>query len=123
MPCHWHPNYWIVHILSGSLQLIINNDNQIYRENDIIFIIEGFLHGGVPRDCEYECVVFDMKFLLLEHHACMKATHDIMGHRIMIHQLFSARSKKNPGIVSGLCEALSFRITGYEFMTQGIIIS
>lgn len=121
MPYHWHPHYEIVRILSGTFHLTINNDNRVYRENDIIFITDGFLHGGIPQDCEYECVVFDLKILLMDNHACTKTIHDIMNHKIMVHRLLSENSRKIPGIVSGLCESLSARETGYEFMTQGYL--
>lgn len=121
MPYHWHPHYEIVRILSGTFHLTINNDNRVYQKNDIVFITDGFLHGGIPQDCEYECIVFDMKILLKENHACAKTVRDIMNHKIMIHRLLSQGSKKIPGIISGLCDALSSRETGYEFMTQGYL--
>ena len=39
----------------------------------------------------------------------------------MVHRLISKHSRKIPVIVNGLCESLSSRQTGYEFMTQGYL--
>ena len=123
MPYHWHRHYEILRIISGAFHLTLNNDTRIYHEGDVIFITDGTLHGGNPQDhtCVYDCIVFDLQILLQDNHACSKNIHDIMDHKITIHNLLSERSPAVLPIVDNLTLALSGKKTGYEFMTQGYL--
>ncbi len=123
MPYHWHRHYEIIRIISGAFHLTLNNDTRIYHEGDVIFITDGTLHGGNPQDhtCVYDCIVFDLQILLQDNHACSKIIHDIMDHKITIHNLLSERSPAVLPIVDNLTLALSGKKTGYEFMTQGYL--
>lgn len=123
MPYHWHPHYEIIHILSGSFHLTLDNDTNIYHEGDVIFVTDGMLHGGSPQDlkCVYDCIVFDLQILMKDNHACTKTIHDIMDHKIIIHNLLSEFSPAIVSIVNDLTDALSRKQTGYEFITQGCL--
>lgn len=123
MPYHWHRHYEIIRIVSGAFHLTLNNDTRIYQEGDVIFITDGTLHGGNPHDhtCVYDCIVFDFQILLQDNHACSKNIHDIMDHKITIHNLLSEHSPAVLPIVDNLILALSGKRTGYEFMTQGYL--
>ncbi len=123
MPYHWHRHYEIIRIISGAFHLTLNNDTRVYHEGDVIFITDGTLHGGNPQDhtCVYDCIVFDLQILLQDNHACSKNIHDIMDHKITIHNLLSERSPAVLPIVDNLTLALSGKKTGYEFMTQGYL--
>ena len=123
MPYHWHRHYEIIRIISGAFHLTLNNDTRMYHEGDVIFITDGTLHGGNPQDhtCVYDCIVFDLQILLQDNHACSKNIHDIMDHKITIHNLLSERSPAVLPIVDNLTLALSGKKTGYEFMTQGYL--
>ena len=123
MPYHWHRHYEIIRIISGAFHLTLNNDTRIYHEGDVIFITDGTLHGGNPQDhtCVYDCIVFDLQILLQDNHTCSKNIHDIMDHKITIHNLLSERSPAVLPIVDNLTLALSGKKTGYEFMTQGYL--
>ena len=123
MPYHWHRHYEIIRIISGAFHLTLNNDTRIYHGGDVIFITDGTLHGGNPQDhtCVYDCIVFDLQILLQDNHACSKNIHDIMDHKITIHNLLSERSPAVLPIVDNLTLALSGKKTGYEFMTQGYL--
>lgn len=123
MPYHWHSYYEIIHILSGSFHLTLDNDTNVYHAGDVIFIMDGTLHGGNPQDhsCIYDCIVFDLQILMKDNHACAKTIHDIMTHKIVIHNLLSAVSPHIAPIVTDLTDALSRKQTGYEFITQGCL--
>jgi AraC-like DNA-binding protein len=121
MTYHWHTEYEIIRIISGTFQLTINNETKTYHAGDIIFITDGVLHGGQPEDCVYDCVVFDLQILMKDNHACAKIIQDITDHKILIHTLLSAHDENVPTLTEQLCAALSARATGYEFMVQGIL--
>lgn len=123
MPYHWHSYYEIIHILSGSFHLTLDNDTNVYHAGDVIFIMDGTLHGGNPQNhsCIYDCIVFDLQILMKDNHACAKTIHDIMTHKIVIHNLLSEVSPHIVPIVTNLTDALSRKQAGYEFITQGCL--
>ncbi len=64
MPFHWHEEYEIIHIISGSFHLSVNQKEYLLSPGDNALIEGGFLHGGIPEDCHYQCIVFDLEHLL-----------------------------------------------------------
>ena len=70
METHWHEEVEICRVLSGTLTITI--DGKTYEGHgadglgDIFIINSGSMHSAIPTDCVYECVVFDLHFLLRE---------------------------------------------------------
>lgn len=67
MTAHWHQKFEIIHILSGSLTIYLNNTKVNLNKDDILFVECGCLHRGEPTDCVYECIVVDLKMLLTKN--------------------------------------------------------
>lgn len=121
MPLHWHPEYEIIRIISGTFHLTVDNSSLILNPGDIVFLSDGSLHGGTPRDCVYECIVFDLNVLLRNNHACAKTIHDILDGKMIVNTLLSENSPNILPIVESLSNSLSRKGTGYEFVTQGCL--
>lgn len=64
MNAHWHREFEIIRILSGSLTVYLNNTEFNLKKDDILFMGCGCLHRGKPTECVYECIVVDLKMLL-----------------------------------------------------------
>jgi YesN/AraC family two-component response regulator len=98
-------------------------DNQIFVANkgDILFLQDGALHGGIPENCIYECLVFDMKLLLRESNICAKLTQKIIQHEIVIRQPLPNNMISLQNIINNLFLAMTEKKTGYEFLTQGYL--
>lgn len=121
MTYHWHTQYEIMRIISGRFHLMLEGETFCYGPGDVIFITDGILHGGTPDDCEYDCVVFDLAMLMKDNHACTPIIQSIMNHKIKIAPHISAASDQILPIVQKLCDALSEKKFGFEFMTQGYL--
>ena len=121
MQYHWHTHYEIIHIVSGSFELSLEKEKKLYHAGDVLFIPGGTLHGGIPFDCVYECVVFDLQILMKDNHACSKTVHDIMKQNISIYTSLADKSPEISPLVTNLCHALSSKETGFEFMVQGYL--
>ena len=121
MQYHWHTQYEIIRIISGSFQLKLEKSTKLYQAGDIIFITSGTLHGGTPYDCIYECIVFDLQILLKDNHACSRIIRDIIDQKITITTFLSEKSDNILPIVKHLCHALSSKKNGSEFMVQGYL--
>lgn len=63
MPYHWHSQQEIIRVLKGEFHLILDGELYQLQEGDIVYIQDGISHGGTPKDCIYECLVFDLKLL------------------------------------------------------------
>lgn len=60
MPFHWHNEWEILRVLSGSFQIHLDGEEYCASAGDILLIRGGTLHGGIPCRCVYECFVFDL---------------------------------------------------------------
>lgn len=121
MPYHWHTEYEIIRILSGEFHITVDGNSFTAHEDDILFIQDGVFHGGTPKNCIYECIVFDMKLLLKDNHICTRQIQNIMQHEISIHTALPNNIFALRNIVSSLFEAMGTKKTGYEFTTQGAL--
>lgn len=60
MTLHWHKEWEIIRILKGSFVIQADEQELVAREGDFLLLRDGMLHGGTPKDCIYECFVFDL---------------------------------------------------------------
>lgn len=119
MPYHWHTECEIIRILEGEFILFIDEDKIVARKNDLLFIHGGIFHGGLPNNCIYECIVFDMKLLLKDNHACTKQIYDIINHNKVIAPKLPSNIKDLNTCCKSLFESMRLKNIGYEFITQG----
>lgn len=121
MPYHWHPEYEIIRILEGSFHLTLDNKTFVVNKGDILFLQDGTLHGGIPENCIYECLVFDMNLLLNESNICAKFTQKIIRHEIVIRQQLPSNLMCLNNTIESLFQAMAEKKTGYEFLTKGYL--
>ena len=60
MPFHWHKEWELIRVISGSFTAHIDEEEYTAVAGDILLIRGSMLHGGTPTDCVYECFVFDL---------------------------------------------------------------
>ncbi len=58
MQTHWHKDIEIIRVLKGVFEAQIGDSAFMLKEGDSIYIPGGVAHGGDPKDCIYECIVF-----------------------------------------------------------------
>lgn len=63
MQLHWHVEYEMIHICTGSLTLFLDEETVRCDEGDCILLAGSILHGATPKHCIYECAVFDTRAL------------------------------------------------------------
>ena len=72
MSYHWHVEYEIIRILKGTLTVTLDEKSFTAHGNDVIFVNSGILHSGIPEDCVYECIVFDLNAFLKSSSVCSR---------------------------------------------------
>lgn len=60
---HWHNEFEIIKVLSGEFHVFLNSVEYRLCTGDILLIEGGTLHKGSPKNCMYECIVFDLNML------------------------------------------------------------
>ncbi len=63
MLLHWHTEFEIIHIISGELDIYINNEHYRGCGGDVFFVAPGCLHRAEPHGAVYECTVFDTRII------------------------------------------------------------
>lgn len=119
MSYHWHVEYEIIRILQGNFTVSLDEKEFTAAQGDIIFINSSILHSGVPHDCVYECLVFDMNAFLKHNPACQPYVQKIIDHRAMIYHHFQKDQTDICRIAYGIFDAFRNKPEGYELMVYG----
>jgi len=64
MAFHWHNEWELIRVIEGELLIFLDDRQQTVRAGEIVLIPSETLHGGQPKTCVYECLVFDLYALL-----------------------------------------------------------
>jgi len=64
MPYHWHREPELIRVVSGRLRLTLNDTIFTVQAGDVVWVGGGVLHAGQPEGCKYECLVFDLDFIV-----------------------------------------------------------
>ncbi|OPJ61200.1 AraC family transcriptional regulator [Clostridium oryzae] len=121
MSYHWHIEYEIIRILKGELVVELNQKQFVAKEGDVIFIRDGILHAGIPKDCVYECIVFNVNMLLKENYSGIKYIQDIIDHNILVNDYFPNVNSELHNTIHKLFEAMEAKREGYELITLGTL--
>lgn len=119
MPFHWHKEFELVRIAKGSFRLLIDNQEISASENDCFLIPSSMIHGGMPEDCIYECLVFDPDLLYVHSDSCRRYLRKITRQEICIHFPFSEIDKQLDETIRKLFSAISEQPAGYELTVVG----
>ncbi|MFR3947963.1 MAG: AraC family ligand binding domain-containing protein [Ruminococcus sp.] len=119
MSYHWHVEYEIIRILSGEFTVTLDEKSFKATQGDVIFVHSGILHSGIPVNCVYQCIVFDMNVFLKLNSVCADYIQKIVHQDILIFHHFDNRYPDVLGIVNSLFHAMEEKRTGYELSVIG----
>ena len=121
MPYHWHEEIEILHVLCGSFALSIGDANYVLTTGDVAYIASGKLHGGEPKNCVYECVVFDMRLLLKSNDHCKQYISDVLEGRAAIDPYLITGCQVTKHTIVPMFDALRAQCNGYALITLGCL--
>lgn len=120
MPLHWHLEYELILVLSGKFHLSLDGKQYILEAGDSAWIGDGVIHGGLPENCIYECVVFDLTALLRDTPLCKQTAGEFLSNST----LFTGPLTKNSTeicIADKIFETMEKEQKGYEWVTIGLL--
>ncbi|MCD7867941.1 MAG: AraC family transcriptional regulator [Clostridiales bacterium] len=119
MSYHWHVEYEIIRILQGSLTVTLDEKSFTAAAGDVIFVHSGILHSGIPKDCLYQCIVFDMNVFLKFHSVCAEYIQKITHQEIMVYHHFTKKQQESLDSVNALFTSMWEKKDGYELSVFG----
>ena len=119
MSYHWHVEYEIIRILSGEFTVTLDEKSFKATKGDVIFIHSGILHSGIPVDCVYQCIVFDMYVFLKLNSVCADYIQKNVHQDILIFHHFDGRYPDLLNVVNSLFHSMEEKKPGYELSVIG----
>lgn len=119
MAYHWHVEYEIIRILTGTLHVTMDEKEFTATPGDIVFVNSGILHSGIPSDCVYQCIVFDMNAFLKNNTRCSTYIKQIIDHSAFVYHHFTMKNQQIHQIVWDIFNAMESQKTGYELIVFG----
>ena len=120
MPLHWHLGYELITVLKGSFELSLDDKKFNLMPGDCAWIGDGIVHGGIPDNCIYECVVFDLGTFMNDTPICAKSSAEFLSSE---NGFTSVMKKGTPLAVLAdkIFETMEKEQKGYEWITVGIM--
>lgn len=119
MPFHWHIEYEFLLVLSGHMQLFLDEKTLNLNPGDAVLISDGVVHGAIPNNCIYQCIVLDFS-RFLEDSTLSGEIQSILNHNVRLYDFHQNGSVLN-GIIRDLFMTISKAYNGYEFVVKGIL--
>ena len=119
MVYHWHLEYELIRILQGSMQMRLDGATVLCKAGDMLMVTDGVLHGGIPQNCEYECIVFDMH-TIFPPALCDEDMLCILQHKKAIVSLLTPYPTAC-GCLKRVFEAMAARPKGYRHQVLGAL--
>jgi AraC-like DNA-binding protein len=119
MSYHWHVEYEVIRILSGTLTVTLDEKSFTAMPGDIIFVHSGILHSGIPSDCVYQCIVFDINAFLKHNSLCASYMQKIIHQDVMVYHHFTPQYTEVCSVLYSIFDALQQKREGYELNVIG----
>ena len=120
MPLHWHLEYELILIMQGSFYLSVDGKDYHMEAGDCAWIGDGVVHGGIPNDCIYECVVFDLGTLLHDTPVCARSAAEYMADEQVCTGVFR-KVTRQAELADMLFDSMEREQKGYELSTVGLM--
>lgn len=122
MPFHWHKEFEIVKILKGILCLTLEEKKITAQPGESILIPSGSIHGAVPENCVYECLVFNPDLLYIHADFCRQYINKIKHQDILIHSLITPAMETLHSTIERLFITIKEKMEGYELLVAGTLL-
>ena len=121
MPFHWHMEYELMTVLRGEFTLSVDGQSYTLHPGDSAFLTSGAVHGGIPSDCVYECLVFDLNHLIANYGGLFRQKYaELFSPKTQI-RVLHCRDTSTGRLITDLFGIVQAKTIGYEFFTIGLL--
>lgn len=122
MVFHWHSAIEIIRVSKGKLDISLNSRSVCAERGDIIIVNSETVHGAIPHDCIYECIVFHPEEFIIGENSCRYFIDCLLDGSVLIVEYFPKGSAPYvESIVSELIKRMAEKNEGYNFAVIGLI--
>ena len=120
MPLHWHLEYEIITVLRGSFELSLDGEKTVMTPGDCAVISGGVVHGGIPNDCIYECLVFDLQGFLHNMPIHSKSLGAFLSEPSSVTGIYK-KGTTTADIADRIFDSMECERRGYELVCVGLM--
>lgn len=121
MAFHWHAELELVRVLEGELFLTLDGRTTRLTRGEAAIVNSETVHGATPRDCRYECIVFNLAFLKTGNRACDGFIDDLLSRNILLSERQTDPTALS--LLNGIFDELGRGGTGAPFKVLGLFHS
>ena len=121
MNYHWHMEFEFIRILEGEFFVTLDGKEITALPGDFLVINSGTLHSGIPKDCVYECLVFDMNAFLRHNPSCKNLVQRLVDRSVLVYHHFRSENSEVHNIIWNIFDAIKSMPEGYELTVFGEI--
>lgn len=106
MTSHWHSENELIRVRSGKLSVQLNNNIYTLKDGDCVFVNSETVHGAIPENCVYDCVVFDASAFLSAFSDDNSPLSSFLGGTLSINEYYPSSDKSICNAFDTLISAL-----------------
>lgn len=119
MMSHWHSELELIRIAEGSLNVRLNSNTYMAKQNDILFVNPEIIHSAVPKNCIYECIVFDIGHLTAAFDGCKYFFDGLANNEYYINEYIPYENNGLCRAVINVFESMKIKSSGCKFRVIG----
>lgn len=123
MKLHWHKECELLRVISGTFDISINGMKYTLQKGDILFLNGGSVHSGIPNNCIYECVVFELHSLKLKNSLQNSVLEELITLNKKINNFYNKENNEMYEILNNIFETFKEKKKGYELKVYGLLYS
>lgn len=121
MAYHWHTQLEIIRVISGILIVSLNSTEYMASAGDVVIVNSEVVHGAVPQNCVYECIVFSLDVLETSINKCKNFLFGISSRMIEITEYYKYNNSIFFETANNLFEAMKENGDGTKFKVLGAL--
>ncbi|MBQ7968800.1 MAG: helix-turn-helix transcriptional regulator [Clostridia bacterium] len=115
MSAHWHSEFELVRILEGEFHITLNNVPYVAKKGDVVFINSETVHQGIPKDCVYECVVFDADYIYYENYDNLSFIKSIIDREYTVNEYYPYQDSELHRAFNDIFDAIISKTCAHKF--------
>ena len=124
LPLHWHEEYELIHVISGSYNIFIAEKDYTLEKGDLCLIPGNLIHGDAQDKgmALYESVVFDLDVLRLHSYSPDTFFSEVQNGAITLDYCIPAKHTELCQTAVRFFDTIKVKAEGYDLISAGLLM-
>ena len=124
LPVHWHKDFEIIHVISGSYSILFGNDTYELKKDDLCIIPGTVLHGdaGKKSIALFESVVFDPEMIRIRSYVSDDFINASLSGELELAHVIPAGTPEISDIAKAFFRSFKDMSEGFELRVPALIL-